>query len=132
MFVDLFIALDTVDHQILLKNRILPYCWEYSNMVRKLFEGSKTNFFFFFLKNVLFKKATVTCGVSQGSFLGPLLFLLYVNDLHHASKVLNSNMFADDANLFFSYCDIKILVEKMNKELTNVSSREGLMLIIYR
>ena len=48
--------------------------------------------------------------------------LLYVNDLHHASKVLNPIMFADDTNLFFSHSDINILFEKMNKELTNVSN----------
>ena len=57
----------------------------------------------------------------QVSILGPLLFLLYVNDLHHASKILNPVMFADDTNLFFSHSDINHLFEKMNKELTNVS-----------
>ena len=59
------------------------------------------------------KKATITCGVPQGSILGPLLFLLYVNYLDHVSKALNSIMFADNTNVLF---------EKMNKELTNVSN----------
>ena len=68
------------------------------------------------------KKATITCSIPQGSILGPLLFLLYVNHLHHASKVLNPIMFTDDPNLFFSHSDINILFEKMNKELTNVSN----------
>ena len=50
-----------------------------------------------------------------------LLFPLYVIDLHHASNVLNPTMFTDGTNLFFSHSDIKILFEKINKELTNVS-----------
>ena len=50
------------------------------------------------------------------------MFLLHVNDLHHASKVLNPIMLAGDKNLFFSHSDINILFEKMNKGLTNVSN----------
>ena len=61
---------------------------------------------------------SVTCGVPQVSILGPLLFLLYVNDLSNASKILNPKMFSDDTNLFFSSCDIPVLFATGNSELS--------------
>ena len=61
------------------------------------------------------ESCVVKCGVLQGSILGPLLFLLYVNDLKNASSVLDPIMFADDANLFYTHSSIRKLFSTIMK-----------------
>ena len=62
----------------------------------------------------------VSCGVPQGSVLGPLLFLIYINDLPNISNKLDIFLFADDTNIYYEKESFIELEKIVNKELKNL------------
>ena len=63
---------------------------------------------------------STSIGVPQGSILGPLLFILYINDFSNALKLAESFLFADDTSVYYSRSDIKQLDTFLNSELQNI------------
>ena len=63
----------------------------------------------------------VKCDVPQGSILGPLLFLIFVNKLSNSTKVLDPVLFADDTNLFCSNINTRTLFETANQQLSQIN-----------
>jgi len=70
--------------------------------------------------NTFSLRQAVTCGISQGSSLGPLLFLIYINDLPNCSSLLTFRIFADDTNVFALALDVKSLEQLINTELKKI------------
>ena len=105
IFVDLSKAFDTIDHEILtskleycgIKAKTLKWLKSYLSERKQCISYSDVG------KTSM---CSIICGIPQGSILGPLLFLIHVNNLHKASSILKSVMFADDANLFLSNKDL--------------------------
>ena len=92
--------------------RGLPHAW-FSSYITNRKQYVK-------IGNVESSLKTITCGVPQGSTLGPLLFLLYINDLPRSSKKLTFRIFADDTNMFYSTRDPEQLQSIINEELGKV------------
>ena len=118
IFIDLQKAFDTVNHSILLHKlrhygvRGIVNDW-FSSYLSHRSQTTQVGL------NKSSKEKTL-CGVPQGSVLGPLLFLLYVNDIHSSSDKFDFFLFADDTNLLYQEKILKSLETTVNKELEKV------------
>ena len=118
IFIDLSKAFDTVNHKILLDKmykygiRGVAYDW-FASYLSNRYQFTVYN-------NECSSKQEITCGVPQGSILGPLLFITYINDLVSASGKITPLIYADDTSLYISGKDLKTLYNTANDELGNI------------
>ena len=119
IFLDFSKAFDTVNHDILLE-KLCHYGIRENTL--EWFKSYLTNRRQFVTYNGMVSKTKcITCCVPQGSILGPLLFLIYINDLYNVCCASIPILFADDTNLFYSGSHVDALVQNINDELLNIS-----------
>ena len=118
LFIDLKKAFDTVDHDILLaKLQRYGICQkELEWFVSYLTERQQ----YCYLNGQNSEKRLVSCGIPQGSCLGPLLFILYTNDFEESLAKFAPNMYADDTSITLGGEDDYQLLEDLRNELQDV------------
>ena len=139
VYIDLKKAFDTVNHEILLSKleyygiKGKEFRWFHSYLVDRS-QFCRVN-------GQISSTEPINCGVPQGSCLGPLLFLVYINDLPNCLKHSHVSMYADDTSIYFASNSISEINEAINADLAalklwlqgnklslNVAKTEGMII----
>ena len=118
VFMDLSKAFDVLDHNILSKK--LEHYGFRGKFLELLMSFISNRKYFVSANGFKSSTKTVNIGVPQGSTLGPLLFLIYVNDMCNSSSLLNFTQFADDTTITHSGPNLEILTNEIETELEKV------------
>ena len=117
ILIDLQKAFDTINHEVLLpKLKVIRFSeqsirWFRSSLCDRMLLVET--------ENKLSDLGKISCRVPQGSVLGPLLFLIYVNDMPQAVKP-NLLLYADDSCLMYQHKDIAIIEKILNEDFENI------------
>ena len=120
IFLDLKKAFDTVNHDILLKKlRAYGIRGKTGDWFESYLNNRKKQFCS--LNGQHSRARVITCGIPQGSCLGPLLFIIYLDDLEKCLKFSRASIYADDASITIASDDVAKLVEDAHQELSNLA-----------
>jgi hypothetical protein len=119
LFLDLSKAFDTINHMLLIRKlEHYNFSIEAVNLIKDYLKNRKIAVN---LNQTKSKQESLCTGVPQGSVLGPLLFIIFVNDLSWLQISSKMVLFADDTTLFINGFDLDVILQQLSKDIEQVN-----------